>query len=91
MKMAKLRTINVIQMAGGVLQTIESYTGDEEGVTQAEKLFGNYIHSDMIQRHETDDPIIAETIETCIENGYYDGDDDYYNVLLSWSDDSIDK
>lgn len=89
--MAKIRTINVIQMAGGVLQTIESYSGDEEGVAQAEKQFGNYIHADMIQRYETDDPIIAETIEACIENGYYDGDDDYYNVLLSWSDDSIDK
>ena len=89
--MAKLRTINVIQMAGGVLQTIESYSGDEEGVTQAEKAFGNYIHADMIQRYETDDPIIDETIAICIENGYYDGDDDYYNVLLSWSDDSIDK
>lgn len=89
--MAKLRTINVIQIAGGVLQNIETYTGDSEGVAQAEKLFGNYVRNDMIQRYVTDDPIISETIESCIENGYYNGDDDYYNVLLSWSDCSVDN
>ena len=84
--MAKLRTVNIIQIFGGVINSIDSFTDDDEGKNEAEKLFGDLVHANMIQTVETDDPIIAETISNCLDNGYYSDGDDYYNIIISWSD-----
>lgn len=37
--MAKLNTVNVVEVAGGVVNSIRSFTNDEEGVEEAESIF----------------------------------------------------
>ena len=68
--MAKIKTVNVVEIIGGVIASINSFTADDEGKVEAETLFGNLIHQTLIQHVETDHPIIAETIVNCLKDGY---------------------
>jgi hypothetical protein len=82
--MAKIRTVNVITIVCGIFNSVLSFTGDDDGKVEAEKYFGDLVHNDMIQTHETDDEVIEETIQASLDNGYYDNED--YEVIISWSD-----
>ena len=61
----KIKSINVITMFNGVVDSMDSFTDDEAGNKEAEACFADNIKD---TGYEMDD----EDIQACIEEGYFD-------------------
>ena len=72
--MAKLNTVNVVEVAGGVVNSIRSFSDDEEGNKEAEALFKSVALENGANE---------EDVNSYIENGHFEKDD--YDLLLNHS------
>lgn len=72
--MAKLNTVNVVEVAGGVINSIRSFSDDEEGNKEAEVLF---------KLVALENGAKEEDVDSYIENAHFEIDD--YDLLLTHS------
>jgi len=64
--MAKLNTVNVIALDGGIVVNMFSYTDNEEGNNEAEKEFIRYIKENI------SDDLNEQSEDDVLNEGYFD-------------------
>ncbi len=72
----KLNTVNVIEMVHDDIINIQSFTDDEEGNRQAEKLFEL-----LVKKHESND-VTESNMDVYLEEGVFDDDCGYQIVIV---------
>lgn len=70
----KINSVNVVECKNGVLERVQSFSDDAEGISEAEKVF-----SEILKERGEDE----ETIEACLDDGIYESSD--YQLFLSHS------
>jgi hypothetical protein len=70
-----LNTINVVELSGGVINSIRSFDTSEEGIKEAETLFKKILKENFPEKTE-------EELEDAISDGFSDDD---YDLQLIWA------
>lgn len=73
--MAKVNTVNVVVMQSGVIESIKSFTCDDDGIKEAEEFFSRVVRQEI---GIDDEQLSDDELYDAITDGYYET----YNVEI---------
>ena len=73
--MATINTINVIVLQGGVIESVKSFTNDDDGVKESEEYFTRIVRQEL---DIDDEQLTEDDLYDAITDGYYET----YNVEI---------
>ena len=73
--MATINTINVIVLQGGVIESVKSFTNDDDGVKESEEYFSRVVRQEL---DIDDEQLTEDDLYDAITDGYYET----YNVEI---------